>query len=763
MTDGIVPAGASFRAWAAAGSEDWRPILDMMPAGVVVHQAGVIVYVNPSATRMLGAQHAEQLVGRPAHLVGDSLSPPAAAPCRVTVACQGTAPMVERKLLRLDGTWFDAEVTAVPSVFDNAPAVFVTARDVSERNRAQAEVRRSEEKFRALFEHFGDAVFIHDIEGHFLEVNQAACERLGYSRDELLRKLPIDIEAAEPLLLDQRAGGDVRTLETAYIRRDGTVLPVELTSRNIEYEGEAAILSIARDISERKRAEAELRRLAEAVHQAGEAILITDTAGRIEYANPAFERVSGYTVAEATGLTPRILKSGRHPEAFYAEMWATITAGRTWTGRIVNRRHDGTLYTEDCTITPVLDHHGRIDRFVAVKRDITREAALEEQFRQTQRLESVGQLAAGIAHDLNNLLQPILGYAELALEDSGPDDPHYQGTLQIMEAGRRARELVRQLLAFGRKQALETKTADVRGIVDGLTELLQRTIREHVEVHVTASPEPCQAVVDSGQVSQVLMNLAVNAQDAMPVGGVLAIDVSTRAVDEAYCATRAPLTPGRYVVLTVADTGAGMDEETRLRMFEPFFTTKGAAGTGLGLATVYGIVRQHGGHITVDSVVGRGSTIRVYFPSAEAPTPGKDERTLSQTPRGSETVLVVEDDERVRSIASRVLERQGYVVISAASAAEAVEVAARYGGPIDLLLTDVIMPGGGGGGLHRRLSAARSDLRVLFMSGYARGVVAQQGVTNPDGPLLQKPFTLSELTTAVRRVLDGRAACEPRA
>jgi two-component system, cell cycle sensor histidine kinase and response regulator CckA len=614
---------------ASSPDGDWKRLLALLPTGVLIHQAGRIVYVNPTAVRMLGAASADDLLGKPAlDIVHPAFRPTVVARIREAMDSDTIAPFLDEMLVRCDGTPFEAEVTAVRFDYLGQPAVFVAARDKNAGKRSDDELRRSEGKFRALFDATVDPVFIHDADGVLLEANQAACDRLGYTREELHAMRPGDIEPFPPKPLARPAGSPgLASFETSYRCRDGSTLPVELTTRCIEFEGKPAVLSSARDIS---------------------------------------------------------------------------------------------------------------DRLLAA---------------QAQRLESIGQLAAGIAHDLNNLLQPILGYSELMLADSGREDPNYQSTLQIVEAGRRSRDLIRQLLAFGRGQTLEAKAADVRAIVDGMAPLLRRTIRENIGVHVTSQAEPCAAQVDRGQIEQVLLNLAVNAQDAMPSGGVLAIDVSAAALDVHQCVTGTAHSDQPYVRLTVSDTGVGMDADTRNRMFEPFFTTKGSGGTGLGLATVYGIVRQHAGHIVVDSTVGRGTTFRVYLPASRANAAGEAAVQPLVAPVGAETILVVEDDERVRRLITKMLEQHGYRVIGATSGLEAIDIA-REAGRVDLLLSDVVMPGVDGGELYRRLSAERPELRVLFMSGYSQRVVARHGEIYAAKPLLQKPFTVHELMSAVRAAID---------
>ncbi len=509
-------------------------------------------------------------------------------------------------------------------------------------------------------------------------------------------------------------------------------------------------------VTERKQADEERRRLAEAVHQTSEAVVITDPDGAIEYVNPSFERVTGYARREAVGENPRILKSGRQDAAFYQDLWSTISAGKKWSGRMINKRKDGALFTEECSITPVKDEKGKIERFVAVKKDITRELKLEEQFRQSQRLESVGRLAAGVAHDLNNLLAPILGYADLLLEDLAASEEPRRKVEQILRAAEGARDLVRQLLAFGRKQLLEVRVLDLRQIVRDIKKLLRRTLRENIALETFLSPASCAVEADAGQLGQVLMNLTVNAQDAMPDGGALTIEVTRTHLDETYCETHTGARPGHYVMLAISDTGSGMDPETQQHIFEPFFTTKADMGTGLGLATVYGIVKQHGGNIWLYSEPGKGTTFKVYLPAVGEPAMSVEAlQTHPEKTGGVETVLVAEDNEMVRDLACRVLERQGYAVIAASTGREALGRLKDRRGPVHLLLTDVVMPDMDGMALSEKVAAVYPEVKVLFMSGYTENVIAHHGVLGEGIHFIQKPFSVNDLARKIRQTLDG--------
>jgi len=508
------------------------------------------------------------------------------------------------------------------------------------------------------------------------------------------------------------------------------------------------------------RAEQERRLLATAIEQAAESIVITDPTGTILYVNPAFESVTGYTRAEAVGRNPRILKSGRQDPEFYRQLWHTITAGQVWRGKFINKHKDGSLFTEEATITPVHDANGRITHFVGVKRNITREEQLEAQFRQAQKMEALGRLTGGITHDFNNILTAINGFAELLKMRLPPDDLRLPLVEKILQSGQSATELVSQLLTFSRKDTQTLQVVNLNAIIKQTEGMLRRVIGEDVRLQTVLAADLWAVRANPAHIRQVIMNLVINARDAMPDGGELTIETDNVVLDSDYVAQHLDTRPGEYILLAVTDTGIGMSKDVQEHIFEPFFTTKQQGqGTGLGLSTVFGIVKQSGGNIWVYSEKGKGTTIKIYLPRT-AETEAFSEGVENTMPEegaysGDETILLVEDNPGVRQLARQVLESQGYTVLESAAGDEALVMADAYEGVIHLLLTDVVMPGLSGKALAEALEKRRPAVKVLYMSGYTQNTIVYRGVLDAGAMLLQKPFSTNRLLRTVRKILDG--------
>jgi PAS domain S-box-containing protein len=591
---------------------------------------------------------------------------------------------------------------------------------------------------------------------------------LGYSEEEILRlgvddihpkeDLPSVYDAFETMLWKEAPISPSLPLK----RKDNTIFQAEVSATPIVLAGKDCLVGCFRDITNRRQMEAEQKRLATAIEQAAEMIIVTDATPAIQYVNPAFEATTGYTRAEVLGQNPRFLKSGKQDDLFYQELWSTISNGRTWHGRFVNKKKDGNYYTEEATISPVRDVSGRISNYVAVQRDVTRELEIQAQLHAAQKMESVGRLAGGVAHDFNNLLSVIISYAGLAADELRESDPIRADIVEIQNAGERAAALTRRLLAFSRRQLLEPEVLCLNNVVSGIENMLHRLLGEDIDIKVHLADGLGSVMADPGQLEQVIMNLSINARDAMPQGGRLIIETANVDLDKDYADQHIAVKPGRFVMLSVTDTGTGMDETSKAHIFEPFFTTKEKGkGTGLGLATVYGIVKQSGGSIWAYSEPGRGTTFKVYLPRVDAPAADVKQRPTPRVSTGSETVLIVEDEDAVRRLAERILRSAGYKILSAASGGDALVLCEKHSGTIDLLLTDVVMPQMSGRELADRLTMARQGLKVLYMSGYTDNAIIHHGVLDPGIRFVGKPFSAAELTRKVREALEeGKATGE---
>ncbi|HEY3384348.1 MAG TPA: response regulator [Vicinamibacterales bacterium] len=510
---------------------------------------------------------------------------------------------------------------------------------------------------------------------------------------------------------------------------------------------------------QQREAEEDRRRLSSAVNQVAEAVVITDLDGRILYLNPAFEKMTGYTRAEAVGTVAPVLERQDQTAAAGADgVRSAVSMGRTWHGRLVNLRKDGMSYTADTTVGPVRDEHGTIVNYVAVQRDVTNELRMEAQYRQAQKMEAMGRLAGGVAHDFNNLLTAIVGYTQLLLDRIPPDSDLRRDLVQIDGACERATTLVRSLLTFSRRDPSRPEVLDLNAVVNNVAGLLRRVIGEDVELISQIGSDVAAVRADPGQIEQLLMNLSVNARDAMPGGGRLVIQTEAVTLDADQVPKGMDLVPGCYARLSVSDTGVGMEEQVLGHLFEPFFTTKPAGeGTGLGLSIVYGIVKRHNGYITVESRPRKGTTFRIYLPVVaghDAPTATPITPALGGASRGGqEMILLVEDEAPVRMLVQRALEGAGYRVLPAADASAAIDAFRAHAQEIVLLVTDVVMPDTNGPALFEALTKDCPSLKVLFLSGYAGEIVRGRGVMQ-DAPFLQKPFKLADLSRRVREILD---------
>ena len=617
------------------------------------------------------------------------------------------------------------------------------------------------------------SITIYDTQGRFLFANQATVALHGYAgMDEFLaiNLHELDVPESEALLAERfrliAEHGEAR-FESAHYRKNGSTFPLEILAKQIEWHGQPAILSIATDITERKRAEDELRKREGQLQRTFEILPVglwfADKDGTLQRGNPAGVRIWGaepcVPVAEFGVFKARRLPSG---EPVQAEEWAlarTIREGATIVDELLEiEAFDGQKRIILNYSAPILDEKGNVDGAIVVNLDISDRKALEEQLAQAQKMESVGRLAGGVAHDFNNMLSVILGHVELLLSDLPGDGALRTNLLEIQRAAQRSANLTRQLMAFARRQTIAPEVLDLNETIESMLTMIGRLIGEQIDVLWKPGRKLPPVCIDPAQIDQLVANLCVNARDAVGHGvGQVTIETAEVGFSAQDCIARRGFLPGRYVMLAVSDDGCGMDEETKANIFEPFFTTKGIGeGTGLGLATVYGIVKQNGGLIDVSSEPGAGTTFRIYLPAHEAgglPAPQEPRRAESWTP-GDETILLVEDEPAILKMTRMMLERQGYTVLAAATPSAALHLAEAHPGSIDLLVTDVVMPEMNGRELANALAARHPGLGRLFMSGHTADVIAHHGVLDEGVSFLQKPFSQNDLAVQVRELLE---------
>lgn len=775
-----------------------------------------------------------------------------------------------------------------------ATAIFVLGRQVIRKERQFRDAIKVREEFWELLnQHMPVLLCIADAEGRLLRWNTQLEVTLGYSAPELSQIRIVDVVAEEDRPGIQQSIEAAFTsasadTEASLLCKKGKKVQFHLAAKGIAFRSKRCVLVVGMDMSAQKRAQEHLRLQAVALRAAANEIVITTRDGVIQWVNPAFTDITGYTMDESIGQTPRIVRSGEHGQEFYANLWSTISSGKVWRGEVINRRKDGSLYNEEMTITPVADNDGRITHYIAIKHDVTirkqaqealrqaeeryrsifeqaiigifqstpegdfvtmnpamarmlgydspqqalteiREIAslyprgekrrdlladikaggelhnyedefcrrdgselwlslnlrcvynqdgtasyyagtaeditqrklLERQLRQAQKMEAVARLAGGVSHDFNNMLGIITGYSELLQSRTDFDNAAVQQIQQIHGAGKKAAALTQQLLAFSRKQITQPRVLDLNEVLRKISNMLRRLIGEDVELIMRFSSRDIRVNVDASQIDQVIMNLAVNARDAMPEGGKLIIETDVCELDMSYSMRRRPVLRGSYARIIITDTGCGIDQETMAHVFEPFFTTKELGkGTGLGLSIVYGIVKQSNGYIWVYSEVGQGTSFKIYLPLQSAEIDQADTPRDVKTVTGSERLLVVEDDHELRTMEAGFLKGLGYSVTEAENGERALEIALKIDPPPQVLITDIVMPKINGRDLADRLLAELPDLKVLYTSGYTHNGVVQTRPLNHGEAFLQKPFALAELSKKLREVLDTTLAAD---
>jgi len=588
-------------------------------------------------------------------------------------------------------------------------------------------VAESEGRFRTLVEHAADAFFLHDLDGHIIDVNRRACESLGYARDELLKLSIPDIDIQFPqekfrMLMEKARAGDLQSVEGLHKRKDGSTFPVEVSTSCIVLDGEKRMFAMARDITARKQADALVYKLSRAMEQAGTSLLITDREGTIEYVNPAFTRITGFSAEEAIGQTPRLLKSGNQDATFYESMWNTLSAGDIWNGKVIDKRKDGRLIPVMLNIAPIINDDGLITHFVGSHSDISELENMEHQFYQAQKMEAIGTLVGGIAHDFNNILAGLTGNLYLAKAGAKELPDLFQKLTTIEELSFRAADLIKQLLTFARKGTVSMKPLPLAAFVKEVIKFIRATVPENIDMQMDICSDSLTVRGDATQLQQVVMNLINNACDAVEGSGQprMMIRLEPFATDAAFMADHAYFKPGRYAHLLVEDNGSGIPEYLLEHLFEPFFTTKEPGkGTGLGLAMVFGAIKTHQGFIEVESSAGKGALFHVYLPLLDAGSESALTLQKRETVKGhGETILLVDDEPHVLEIGKEVLQTLGYQVLEATNGLEAIDMFTANQEQISLIITDLVMPILGGEKAVARIREIRPEMKVIFVSGY---------------------------------------------
>jgi len=676
-----------------------------------------------------------------------------------------------------DGSVREVEVFSGPIDFNGVSLLYSLVHDVSDRRKAEKALRESEAFFRMVMDSLPIGIAVNTVfpKVEFLYHNENFLKHYGITREDIaspdsfweaVYKDPAYREKIRKQVNDDLASGDPqRTFwENVPIAREGEETRyVNAYNTSVVKGDDHLFISTVIDITERKRAE-EAIRLHNLLFEESlnEIYLFSSDSLNFWQVNRAGQHNLGYTMEELRALTPLDIKpeiTREHFESLLAPLRRGEMEGIVF--ETVHARKDGSRYPIEAHVQ--LLEHADQPLFAAIIIDISDRAAMEEKHRkieeqlfQSQKMETVGQLAGGIAHDFNNLLQVILGYGDMAMEDAPEGSELRQSLEEVLKASRRAETLVKQLLAFSRRQVLEMKDINLNDAIAEMLKMLQRVIGEHISLDMVSGHDLGTIRADTGQIGQILTNLCVNARDAMPEGGSITIETENVRFDEEYCVRHVWAKPGRYVLLSVTDTGCGMDRETMDKAFEPFFTTKELGrGTGLGLATVYGLVKQHDGFIHVYSEMGQGTTFKIYLPVVERSASAVGSKIVGPTPRGTETILLAEDDATVRNLTRSILKHAGYTLLLAADGEEAWELFDRHADDIDLVILDVMMPKMGGRAVYERIRQTHPDTRVLFASGYSMNAIHTNFVLDQGVSLIQKPYQRDDLLRKVRQVLDA--------
>lgn len=759
--------------------ERYRRLFETANDGILLleKREGKIARANPAITAMLGFSY-EDFIGNSLKDVGFPDDIGTFQEILQTLEEDGIIHHKDITLQNKTGQVMDADIYIV----DKASLVQCNVRDITEQKRIEealiGALRKSEEKYRLIAEHMADVITVMDMNLRFTYVSPSIMRLRGFTVKEALEQTIDQIMTPDSLqlvskILDEEfhleatgaaAPDRARVMELEEYKKDGSIIRVENTLSFIRDEGQkpVGILVVSRDITERKQAEEQLRKSEKKYRTILESIedgyYEVDIAGNFTFFNSSMCKILGYSEDELMGMNNRqYLDAENARKIFNAfnSVYKTKKPYKAFDWELI--RKDGSRCYVEASVSLKIDSNGRPIGFQGIVRDITEHKAIKAQLQQAQKMESVGRLAGGVAHDYNNALSVIIGFTEMAIDEVDQDGPVHADLEEVLKAANRAADITRQLLAFARKQIISPTVLDLNENVEGMLKMLRRLIGEDINLSWLPGAGLWPVNMDPSQIDQILANLCVNARDAIKGVGNVAIETDTAVFDAAYCADHVGLVPGDFVLLAVSDDGCGMDKEVMDKIFEPFFTTKTVdKGTGLGLPTVYGIVKQNNGFVNVYSEPGKGTTIKIYLPRHEGKAVEIHGEITAEIPQGQgETVLLVEDDLSILKLAEKILDGLGYNVLAAGTPGKAMGLAKEFEGEIHLLVTDVIMPEMNGRELAQQLQSLYPEIKCMFMSGYTANAIAHHGVLAKGVHFIQKPFFKRDLATTVRKALDS--------
>ena len=647
--------------------------------------------------------------------------------------------------------------------FGGGIATFLIAKWVLILKEKKFKISEAEKSYNYLFESAPDGIDVLDKNGNILDCNGLELSLTGYTKEELIGKHFTEIMSEKSVKLFNQRFSALKSLH----KYEGRIGLLCKNGKNIDIWRKAVplvdsagnfkgVLGFNRDITDLKNIEKKQRRLAIAVEQAGETIVITDDEANIQYANPAFEQTTGYLREDAMGRNPRMLQSSKHDKKFYRNMWNILTNGKTWKGHFINKKKDGKIYHEEATISPVIDDNGKIVNYIAVKRDITNELELKAQLAHNQRIEIIGTLAGGIAHDFNNILSPILGYSEMAIMDVPENSKLSKNLHAILAAATRASDLVKQILTFSRQKILELRPLEIQPVIKEALRLLRASLPTTIEIIQRIDNDCGLIMADASQLHQVIMNLCTNAFHAMEdTGGRIELDLN-RVELTSDDLNGMHIEPGLYICLGVADNGRGMEKEIINKIFDPYFTTKDKGkGTGLGLSMVHGIIKNYGGDVAVCSEPGKGTEFRVYLPVIKDEFASLSKTAANDILQGdNERILVIDDKPEVLEIERQMLDCLGYQVTARTSSVEAVELFRAKPDEFDLVITDMTMPNMTGDKLAAEITKIRSDIPVILCTGFSERISQKHEHSSEISAVIMKPVTLEKLSKTIRKALS---------